>query len=251
MIRFPDVGKCVHMNTTQINRAGLVAVLAFAVAGCGLLQETRRAPDSPRTSAEIGAHGAVQPVRAGGVAATPQGSIDALRDYDRAARGADDARAEQLARECRPHADRVATVADDAEAMYYSAVCVALAARAERDGDLLDDAVERAQRARGLNPMVADGGPDRFLGGVYLRAPAWPASIGDLELALEHLERAVTIAPDNPENHLLLAEALSEDDRPEAAERALRTAESLVRLAGDPSDRDRLRSRIDRVRADL
>ncbi|MHC4838152.1 MAG: tetratricopeptide repeat protein [Planctomycetota bacterium] len=239
------------MNTTQIIRTGLLAVLAFAMAGCGLLQETRRSPDAPRTSADISAQGAIQPARVGGVVATPQGSIDALRDYDRAARGADDARAEQLARECRPHADRVAAVADDAEAMYYSAVCVALSARAERDGDLLDEAVERAQRARSLNPMVADGGPDRFLGGVYLKAPPWPASIGDLELALEHLERAVTISPDNPENHLLLSEALSEDDRPEAAERALRTAESLIRLAGDPADRDLLRTRIDRVRADL
>ena len=51
-------------------------------------------------------------------------------------------------------------------------------------------------------------GPDRFLGVLYRDAPGRPASIGNRARSREHLERAVFLRPDFPENQLLLLESL-------------------------------------------
>lgn len=117
-----------------------------------------------------------------------------------------------------------------AESFYYAALCMGARARARNlEGlDLLPEMVEAGHAARKLNPRIVHGGPDRLLGGIYLRAPAWPTSVGDLDEALSHLQSAVEVAPDWPENHLLLAEALAEDDRPEEARKVFARAEQLM-----------------------
>ncbi|MEK7782136.1 MAG: hypothetical protein AAB370_11615 [Verrucomicrobiota bacterium] len=71
--------------------------------------------------------------------------------------------------------------------------------------------VERAfQQATKLDEMFAHGGPDRNLGLLYWHAPGWPVSVGNKKLSRKHLERAVKLAPDYPENRLNLAEAYQE-----------------------------------------
>lgn len=68
--------------------------------------------------------------------------------------------------------------------------------------------VERAfLQAAKLDDLYAYGGPDRNLGLLYWHAPGWPVSVGNKKLARKHLERAVKLAPDYPENRLNLAEA--------------------------------------------
>jgi tetratricopeptide (TPR) repeat protein len=68
--------------------------------------------------------------------------------------------------------------------------------------------VERAfLQAAKLDERYAYGGPDRNLGLLYWHAPGWPVSVGNKKLARKHLERAVKLAPDYPENRLNLAEA--------------------------------------------
>lgn len=116
-----------------------------------------------------------------------------------------------------------------AQSHYWAALCMGARARAKNlEGlDLLPAMVESAQAALRIDPTIMHGGPDRALGGIYLRAPAWPTSVGDIDAALEHLQRAVEIAPDWPENHLLLAEALVEDDRKDEARAALKRAQEL------------------------
>lgn len=52
------------------------------------------------------------------------------------------------------------------------------------------------------------GGPHRTLGRLYHQAPGWPISIGKKGKAMDHLERAVEIAPDFLHNRLFLAELL-------------------------------------------
>jgi len=69
-----------------------------------------------------------------------------------------------------------------------------------------------ALEASRLNPGLDHGGPDRMLGELYLRAPDPPVSIGDLEKAILHYQRAVMQAPDFVENRLGLAEAYLEDE---------------------------------------
>ena len=70
--------------------------------------------------------------------------------------------------------------------------------------------------------------PLRVLGMLYLRAPAWPKGIGDLDLALEHLEKAVKEFPAHPANCLFYAEALKEDDRTKEAKKYLYLCVELI-----------------------
>jgi len=75
--------------------------------------------------------------------------------------------------------------------------------------------IERgAIEASRLKPELDHGGPDRMLGELYLRAPDPPVSIGDLEKAILHYQRAVMQDPDFVENRLGLAEAYLEDEDP-------------------------------------
>jgi tetratricopeptide (TPR) repeat protein len=72
--------------------------------------------------------------------------------------------------------------------------------------------IEReAGLAGDLSPSIDNGGPDRMLGELYLKAPPFPVSIGDVEKAVAHYRRAVAQAPDFPENRLGLTEALIEE----------------------------------------
>jgi tetratricopeptide (TPR) repeat protein len=58
-----------------------------------------------------------------------------------------------------------------------------------------------------LDPKFDHAGPDRNLGLLYLQAPGWPASIGNHVKARTHLQKAVKLTPDYPENLLNLLEA--------------------------------------------
>jgi tetratricopeptide (TPR) repeat protein len=57
------------------------------------------------------------------------------------------------------------------------------------------------------DPNYDRGGADRGLGLLYLQAPGWPTSIGSKTKAREHLQKAVSLAPDYPENLMNLIEA--------------------------------------------
>lgn len=67
------------------------------------------------------------------------------------------------------------------------------------------------KQAVALSPNIDDGGPLRLLGALYLKAPAWPQGIGDLDKALELLKKAVDQHPQHPLNHLFYAQALWEE----------------------------------------
>jgi tetratricopeptide (TPR) repeat protein len=68
--------------------------------------------------------------------------------------------------------------------------------------------VEREfQKARELDEQFGYAGAERCLGELYFKAPGWPMSVGSRSKARKHLERAAELAPDFPENRLLLAEA--------------------------------------------
>lgn len=65
-------------------------------------------------------------------------------------------------------------------------------------------------RAVQLDASYSQAGPHRNLGLLYAHAPGWPVSVGNKKLARQHLEQAVKLAPDFPENRLNLAEAYRE-----------------------------------------
>ncbi len=142
-----------------------------------------------------------------------------------------DERAAQLAAECIDVSEVArANAPDTAEVHYYASLCMGARAQAKTvEGlDLVERMLAEAKRTLELDSKILHGGAHRLLGGIYLRAPAWPASVGDLDAALEHLEAAVAIAPDWAENHLLLAEALLADDREDEARAALERAKAKM-----------------------
>lgn len=107
---------------------------------------------------------------------------------------------------------------------YQLAIAIALQVRAANvKSALLNIAwlVSVLDRVIELDEGIDMGGPLRTLGLLYLRAPPWPTSVGDEELALELLERAVTLYDEHPLNHLFYAEALLVDERLPEAIRAL------------------------------
>jgi hypothetical protein len=92
---------------------------------------------------------------------------------------------------------------------YYLGMNLGQLARTKTLGALkLVDEMEREfMAARALDAKFDHAGPDRNLGLLYFEAPGWPVSIGDKSKAREHLQRAVEIRGDYPENRLCLLEA--------------------------------------------
>jgi len=118
---------------------------------------------------------------------------------------------------------------DDPEAAYLYALNLGLLMRADMKAALgrVPELVAKLEVARS-HPELEQGGPLRVHGMLYLRAPPWPASIGDLEAALELLEAAVQQFPEHPQNHLFLAQVWLEDGDAEAAAAALDRAEKAI-----------------------
>ena len=97
-----------------------------------------------------------------------------------------------------------------AAAHYYLALNLGQLARTKSLGALpLVDEMERAfKAAASLDANFDHAGPDRSLGLLYLDAPGWPTSIGSNKKARLHLQKAVELCPDFPDNRLCLLEAL-------------------------------------------
>ncbi|MFM2082564.1 MAG: hypothetical protein RL380_1255 [Verrucomicrobiota bacterium] len=96
-----------------------------------------------------------------------------------------------------------------AAAHYYLAMNLGQLARTKTLGalKLVDEMEIEFKAALALDPHLDHAGPDRNLGQLYFQAPGWPASVGSHSKARKHLERAVELAPDFPDNHLCLLEA--------------------------------------------
>ena len=62
-------------------------------------------------------------------------------------------------------------------------------------------------RAIELIPSVEYAGPHRLLGLLYRDAPGWPISIGSKQKSKYHLEQAVKLAPEFPDNQIFLIES--------------------------------------------
>jgi len=91
---------------------------------------------------------------------------------------------------------------------YYLAMNLAQLARTKSLGalKLVGQMRQEFEIARQLDEAIDFAGPDRNLGMLYRDAPAI-VSIGDRNRAQQHLERSVALAPDYPDNRLILAES--------------------------------------------
>jgi tetratricopeptide (TPR) repeat protein len=93
-------------------------------------------------------------------------------------------------------------------------------------------------RARDARPELDEGGPDRALALLYLRAPGWPTGPGDSGLGLRHAHRALALRPDYPPNLLAIAEAFAAQGDAAESREAYRRALALSRDRALGGDRD-------------
>lgn len=89
-----------------------------------------------------------------------------------------------------------------------------------------------------LDPRFDHAGAERNLGLLYHHAPGWPISVGNKSKGRQHLERAVQLSPDYPDNRLSLAEALWDTNRREAFLQEVRALETLLPKARATFDPD-------------
>jgi tetratricopeptide (TPR) repeat protein len=112
---------------------------------------------------------------------------------------------------------------------YYLAMNLGQLARTKLLGalKLVDEMEHEFKAARALDEHFDHAGPDRNLGELYFQAPGWPASIGSHTKARKHLEHAVVLAPNYPENRLNLLEAYCDWDEPKGIRHELKALAEL------------------------
>ena len=96
---------------------------------------------------------------------------------------------------------------------------------------LVREMEQEFERARALDEHIDFAGPDRSLGLLYRDAPGWPASIGSKKKAREHLERAVQLHPEFPDNQLALLESYEDWGERQSFERQFQTTEKVLAAA--------------------
>ena len=104
---------------------------------------------------------------------------------------------------------------------YYYALCLGMYLDCHKTAVLkgVPKLIRHAKRACKIDETFDYAGPHRLLGRVYLEAPEHLG--GDLDKAIEHLERAVELFPGYPENLYSLALAYLEDEEREEATKLL------------------------------
>ena len=129
---------------------------------------------------------------------------------------------------------------------YWLGAALGLQAR-ERHATALDalPRIEEAfKQAAAREPSYEQGGPDRALALLYLRAPGWPTGPGDPDLGLEHARKAAAREAEYPPNLLALAEALAATGDDAGAGQTRRKALEMARVmkaAGEPDAGDWIR----------
>ncbi len=95
------------------------------------------------------------------------------------------------------------------EAHYWLAMNLAQLSRTKGWGALkiVNEMEKEYLKAIELSPEIDYAGPHRLLGLLYRDAPGWPLSIGSKQKAKYHLQQAVKLAPDFPDNQLFLIES--------------------------------------------
>ena len=119
----------------------------------------------------------------------------------------------------------IAACSDRVEGYYYAAVLKGRRAEVSGNGfkalRLVKEVLALGNRAAAIDETFDNAAPLRLLAMLYAKAPSWPASVGDIDLALETAEKALSIS-DYPMNHLIMAEVLIEDSDFERAREELK-----------------------------
>jgi hypothetical protein len=120
-----------------------------------------------------------------------------------------------------------------APAQYYLALNVGQLARTKSVGalKLVSQMEAGLKQSIRLDPSVDFAGPHRSLGLLYRDAPGWPVSVGSRSKARQHLQKAVELRPDFPENWLCLLESYSQWSDKRALEPQIKKVDELLTAA--------------------
>lgn len=123
--------------------------------------------------------------------------------------------------------------ANNGEVHYWLAMNYAQLARTKGWSALkiVNEMEKEYLKAIELKPDVDYGGPHRYLGLLYRDAPGWPLSIGSKTKARKHLEEAVKIAPEFPDNQLFLIESYLKWSEKKLAQEQLAQAKKFIEQA--------------------
>jgi len=125
----------------------------------------------------------------------------------------------------------LARESNSAPGHYYLAMNYGQLARAEAPSvaayRLVKQIENEFKTAADLDRSFDYAGPERCLGLLYRDAPGWPFSIGSKRKARDFLEQAAKLAPDDPENHLNLAESYLQWHEGDNAKSELKTLDAL------------------------
>lgn len=129
--------------------------------------------------------------------------------------------------------EAIALQTNSAAAHYYLALNLGQLARTKklRALRLLDDMEAELKTVIQLDPKFDYAGGDRTLGVLYLEAPGWPISLGNNAKARAHLTKALALAPEFPDNHLSLMEALSKWNESKALQERIAAYKSILPAA--------------------
>jgi len=116
---------------------------------------------------------------------------------------------------------------------YYLGLNLGQLARTKKLGalKLVEEMETNFKAAIALDPAFDYAGAHRSLGLLYLNAPGWPASIGSRAKARQHLQKAVELCPEYPDNRLSLLEAYLEWSEKKAAVAGLQAMEETLEAA--------------------
>ena len=116
---------------------------------------------------------------------------------------------------------------------YYLALNLGQLARTKSIGalKLVNQMETTLKHAIELDPAFDYAGPHRAIGLLYFDAPGWPVSVGSRSKARHHLQKAVELSPDYPENWIVLFEAYLRWDDHHALAAQLPAATEKVKAA--------------------
>lgn len=122
---------------------------------------------------------------------------------------------------------------DNGEAHYWLAMNLAQLSRTKGWSALkiVKEMEHEYLRAIELIPSVEYAGPHRLLGLLYRDAPGWPISIGSKQKSKYHLEQAVKLAPEFPDNQIFLIESYLQWGEKSAAVAQYKKALPLIEKA--------------------
>ena len=96
---------------------------------------------------------------------------------------------------------------------------------------IVDEIEREFKAARDLDAGFDFAGPERGLGLLYLDAPGWPMSVGNRNKARQHLQKAVELSPDFPDNRLSLLEAYLRWGEKKSVQAQLKSVEVVLAAA--------------------